>query len=112
MFTDPPPPIVNRDTFDKLKDAKTILLKGEDKEVFGDGTVVIKFAPGHTPGHQALFLKMAKTGPVLLAGDMYHYPEEKTLDRTPTFDADGALNRRTRKAIDAFVKADRSTTVD
>ena len=34
--------------------------------MFGDGTVVIKAAPGHSPGHQVLFLKLAKTGPVLL----------------------------------------------
>jgi len=46
--------------------------------VFGDGTVVIKSSPGHTPGHQALYLKLAKTGNVLLSGDLYHYPEEIT----------------------------------
>ena len=72
--------------------------------MFGDGTVVIKTAPGHTPGHQMLFLKLAKFGPVLLAGDLYHLPEEKTLDRVPTFDFDGAMTRVTRKKVDAFVK--------
>jgi N-acyl homoserine lactone hydrolase len=43
-------------------------------------------APGHAQGHQMLFLKLAKTGAVLLAGDLYHYPEERTLNRVPTFD--------------------------
>ncbi len=56
--------------------------------MFGDGTVVIKFTPGHTPGHQSLFLKLAKTGPVLLSGDLYHYPEEITYKRIPSFDSD------------------------
>ena len=93
-----------RSSYEKLKDAKTILLKGEDKDVFGDGTVVIKYAPGHTPGHQMLFLKLAKFGPVLLAGDLYHYPEEKSLDRVPTFDGDAAMTRVTRKEVDAFIK--------
>ena len=62
--------------FSALKNAKTKLLDNEDFDVFGDGTVVIKSAPGHTPGHQVLFVKLAKRGPVLLVGDLYHYPEE------------------------------------
>jgi glyoxylase-like metal-dependent hydrolase (beta-lactamase superfamily II) len=104
MFDDAPAGIQQRDSYSKLRDAKTMLLKGEDKDVFGDGTVVIKNAPGHTPGHQMLFLKLAKLGPVLLAGDLYHYPEEKTLDRVPTFDGDREMTRRTRKLVDAFVQ--------
>ena len=56
--------------FGKLANSKTILLHSEDHDVFGDGTVVIKFTPGHTPGHQSLFLKLAKTGPIVLSGDL------------------------------------------
>jgi glyoxylase-like metal-dependent hydrolase (beta-lactamase superfamily II) len=104
MFDGAPAGIQQRASYAKLKDAKTILLKGEDKDVFGDGSVVIKYAPGHTPGHQMLFLKLAKLGPVLLAGDLYHYPEEKTLDRVPTFDGDAAMTRITRKKVDEFLK--------
>ena len=74
--------------FTDLAKSKTLLLKGEDHDVFGDGTVVIKFTPGHTPGHQSLFLKLAKTGPILLSGDLYHYPEEITYKRIPSFDSD------------------------
>lgn len=104
MFDGAQARIQERSSYIKLKDAKTILLKGEDKDIFGDGSVVIKYAPGHTPGHQMLFLKLAKLGPVLLAGDLYHYPEEKTLDRVPTFDGDAAMTRVTRKKVDEFVK--------
>src|SRR5215471_13521178 len=104
MFATPAPRIAQPASYNKLKDSKTILLQGEDHDVFGDGSVVIKSAPGHTPGHQVLFLKLAKTGPVLLAGDLYHYPEERTLDRVPTFDADRELTRKTRKTIDEFLK--------
>ena len=49
-----------RSTYDKLKDAKRITLNNEDHDVFGDGTVIIKTAPGHTPGHQMLFLRLQK----------------------------------------------------
>ena len=45
--------------------------------------MIIKPAPGHTPGHQVLFLKLPKTGPVLVAGDLYHYNEERNTDHVP-----------------------------
>src|SRR5262249_2401167 len=46
----------NPDQYRDLEKARTLLLNSEDHDVFGDGTVVIKFSPGHTPGHQSLFL--------------------------------------------------------
>jgi N-acyl homoserine lactone hydrolase len=90
--------------FTELAKSKTLLLKGEDHDVFGDGTVVIKFTPGHTPGHQSLFLKLAKTGPILLSGDLYHYPEEITYKRIPSFDFDKDQTAKSRAMIEEFVK--------
>lgn len=46
-----------------------------DFDVFGDGTVVVKRATGHTPGHQALFVRLPKTGDVLLSGDLVHFAD-------------------------------------
>jgi N-acyl homoserine lactone hydrolase len=92
------------DTYKDLKTAKRITLHNSDYDVFGDGEVIIKTAPGHTPGHQMLFLKLAKFGPVLLAGDLYHLPEERTLDRVPTFDFDADMTRASRKKTEEFVK--------
>jgi len=108
MFADKPPDMVQRATFNEVRNSKTVIIKTDDYDVFGDGSVVIKWAPGHTPGHQMLFVKLAKTGPVLLSGDLYHYPEERTLDRVPTFDVDPGQTRRTRTAIDAFLKKSRA----
>lgn len=54
-----------------------------DHDVFGDGTVVLLFTPGHTPGHQSLYVKLARTGGVVISGDLYHHDEERTLDRMP-----------------------------
>jgi N-acyl homoserine lactone hydrolase len=80
MFPDTPP--ANQPAtavrYSGLKYAKTILLDG-DYDVFGDGSVVIIATPGHTPGHQSLFVKLAQTGPVVLSGDLYHYPSERTI---------------------------------
>jgi len=81
-----------------------MLLHSEDHDVFGDGTVVIKFTPGHTPGHQSLFLKFAKTGPVVLSGDLYHYPEERTTGRFPTFEFDKEQSGKSRAMVDQFLK--------
>src|SRR5690242_6081932 len=90
--------------FTELAKSKTILLKGEDRDVFGDGSVVIKFTPGHTPGHQSLFLKLQKTGPILLSGDLYHYPEEITYKKIPPFDWNQETTAKSRAMIEDFVK--------
>ena len=103
MFGDAPPDLVERRTFSALQTAKTTVIDTDDYDVFGDGSVVIKWAPGHTPGHQMLFVRLGKTGPVLLSGDLYHYPEERRLDRLPTFEFDPRQTRQTRKAIEGFL---------
>lgn len=104
MFSDKPQGIVQPAQYSALKDAKTKLLNDEDFDVFGDGAVVIKSAPGHTPGHQVLFVKLPKTGPVVLAGDLYHYPEERTTGRIPTFEFNAEQSKASRAKIEAFVK--------
>jgi len=104
MFAQKPPDLIQRATFNALANSKTVIIKSDDYDVFRDGSVIIKWAPGHTPGHQVLFVKLAKTGPVLLSGDLYHYPEERMLDRVPTFDVNADQTRRTRTALDAFLK--------
>jgi len=97
-------PVAQRAKYIALKDSKTKILNGQDYDVFGDGTVVIKAAYGHTPGHQVVYLKLAKTGPILLAGDLYHYQEERNTDKTPTFDFDRDQSLASRAAMEAFVK--------
>ena len=69
--------------YDQLVRSKTISMEKDEYDVFGDGTVVIKAAPGHTPGHQVLVLNLAKSGRVMVAGDLYHYPPERTEHRAP-----------------------------
>jgi glyoxylase-like metal-dependent hydrolase (beta-lactamase superfamily II) len=65
-----------------LEHSKTMLLSG-DHDVFGDGTVVVLATPGHTEGHCSLLVRLKNTGPVVLSGDLYHYPEERALKRMP-----------------------------
>jgi glyoxylase-like metal-dependent hydrolase (beta-lactamase superfamily II) len=88
----------------QLKNSKTISLSETDYDVFGDGTVVIKYAPGHTPGHQVLFLKLPKTGPVLIAGDLWHYPEERGSNKVPPIESNKDQTLASRAAMEAFLK--------
>jgi glyoxylase-like metal-dependent hydrolase (beta-lactamase superfamily II) len=104
MFSDAQVGIRTPESYKDLKDARRITLHNADHDVFGDGTVIVESAPGHTPGHQMLFLRLAHFGPLLLAGDLYHVPEEKTLDRVPTFEFDGAMTRATRKKVEEFIE--------
>lgn len=104
MLAEKPPGTTQPSTYSALRQSKTLVLKADEHDVFGDGTVIIKSAPGHTPGHQVLYLKLAKTGGVVLSGDLYHYPEERVLDRVPTFEFNPEQTRASRVAIDAFLK--------
>ncbi len=76
-------PRVNPTFYTALKNSKTIVVDKDEYDVFGDGSVIMKAAPGHTPAHQVLILKLARTGPVMLSGDLFHYPEERTFKRMP-----------------------------
>jgi N-acyl homoserine lactone hydrolase len=57
----------------------------KDKDVFGDGTVVMLDMPGHTPGHHSLLVKLKEKGNVLLTGDQAHFRENYESNGVPTF---------------------------
>ena len=104
MFGSPPSPRTEPQNFSALKNSKTTYITANDYDVFGDGTVVIKATPGHSPGHQSLFLKLAKTGPVVISGDLYHYPEERKLNRIPTTEFNAQMTVASRASLEAFLK--------
>jgi glyoxylase-like metal-dependent hydrolase (beta-lactamase superfamily II) len=103
MFADPPSPRTEPENFSALNRSRTTLIMTPDYDVFGDGNVVIKSAPGHSPGHQVLFVNLTKTGPVVLSGDLYHYPEERRLKKIPTTEFDRNQSAASRAAIEAFL---------
>jgi glyoxylase-like metal-dependent hydrolase (beta-lactamase superfamily II) len=90
--------------YDQLRHSKTVILPNSDYDVFRDGTVVIKYAPGHTPGHQVLALKLPKTGPVLIAGDLWHYAAERKATRAPEGEANGSQTLASRAAMETYLK--------
>jgi N-acyl homoserine lactone hydrolase len=108
MLSSKPPDLTEPASYGALKNRKTTIIGVDQHDVFGDGTVVIKFAPGHTPGHQVLLVKLAKTGPVLLSGDLYHYPQERTLNRLPTFEFNKDQTVTSRADIESFLATNRA----
>ncbi|HMC14475.1 MAG TPA: N-acyl homoserine lactonase family protein [Albitalea sp.] len=90
--------------FDSLNDAKIIRLNG-DHDVFRDGSVVIKSTPGHTPGHQSLFVRLSRTGPVLLSGDFVHLTSNWEAKRVPSLNYDAAQTIRSMNEMESFIKA-------
>ena len=94
----------DQSAYNLLENSKTISLPDTDYDVFGDGTVVIKYAPGHTPGHQVLALNLPNTGPVLIAGDLWHYPEERTANKAPQIESNREQTLASRAAMETFLK--------
>ena len=89
--------------YDGLLSVEPVLIEG-NFDVFGDGTVVIRSSPGHTPGHQVLFVDLAETGPIVLSGDLYHFPESRELRRVPLFNFDEAQTLASMDAVEAFLE--------
>ena len=104
MFSGEPIPRSDPANYSLLKNSKTVIIDQDEYDVFGDETVIIKSAPGHTPGHQVLFLKLKKTGPIVLSGDLYHYPEERTLNRLPVAEFNKEQTAASRGELEVFLK--------
>ncbi len=69
-----------------LEQARTQMIEsGARHDVFGDGSVVIIPAPGHTPGHAVLLVRSANAGDLLLTGDMFHMAESRERRTVPVF---------------------------
>ena len=73
-----------------LKDGGAMEPVTGDKDVFGDGSVVMLDMPGHTPGHHSLLVKLAHKGHILLSGDMAHFTENYASNGVPAFNSNRA----------------------
>jgi N-acyl homoserine lactone hydrolase len=98
----------NPDSYKQLKDNKVVKLTG-DHDVFGDGSVVIKRTIGHTPGHQALYVNLPKSGAVVLSGDLAHFDENWEQKRVPVFNFDKGESLRSMTEMEKFLKEKRAT---
>lgn len=94
--------------YDNLKNGKMEILSG-NHDVFGDGSVQILSAYGHTPGHQVLFVDLPEYGPLVLSGDLYHFRISRREKKVPQFNFDAALTLKAMDKVEKFVKEKNAT---
>lgn len=82
-----------------------------DKDVFGDGSVVILDTPGHTHGSKSLLVKLEAAGPVLLSGDTVHFEEQFANHGVPPFNADRAESLASMDRLEHIAKTLKATLV-
>ena len=89
--------------YSRLADLERLTLHG-DHDVFGDGRVRILSAPGHTPGHQVLFIDLDNYGPVVLSGDLYHFALSREQRRVPGFNVDRDATLASMERVEEFLQ--------
>jgi glyoxylase-like metal-dependent hydrolase (beta-lactamase superfamily II) len=89
--------------YSNLPNLTRVTLNG-DHDVFGDGSVQIISAPGHTPGHQVLYLELENFGPLVLSGDLYHFEVSRELRRAPVFNSDIPQTLKSMDKVEALVR--------
>lgn len=107
-FVDQGNPIFQPDLYMGLADSNMQILEG-DHDVFDDGTVQIISAPGHTPGHQVLLLKLEESGALVLSGDLYHFRKSRELRRVPTFNTNAEDSLASMDKVEALLERENAT---
>jgi N-acyl homoserine lactone hydrolase len=103
VISDPKPNAgINKNTYAPwLTGGSKVEPQPADKDIFGDGSVIMLNLPGHTPGHHSLLVNLKEMGPVLLSGDVTHFRENYDSNGIPTFNVDRA---QSIAALDRFKK--------
>jgi N-acyl homoserine lactone hydrolase len=82
-----------------------------DKDVFGDGSVIMLYTPGHTPGHHSLLVKLPKMGAVFISGDLMHFRENYETNGVPTFNTDRAQTLASLDRAKKIVASAKATVI-
>jgi glyoxylase-like metal-dependent hydrolase (beta-lactamase superfamily II) len=104
FFTNDSAQVQQADIYNSIKELSNVQKLNGDHDVFGDSTVVIKSMPGHTIGHQVLYLDLGLEKPILLTGDLYHIEENRIFKRAPIFNYDIPMTKKSMEAFEAFAK--------
>lgn len=104
FFTNDSAKVQQADIYNSIKELTNVKKLNGDFDVFGDSTVVIKSMPGHTIGHQVLFVDLGLERPILLTGDLYHFEENRTHQRAPIFNYDIPMTKRSMEDFENFAK--------
>jgi len=108
----PPMPGANAKGFAEwIAEKRKVEPLSADKDVFGDGSVMVLRAPGHTPGHNILLVRLKEMGPVLLSGDAVHFLENYDYEGVPGFNFDRAQSIASIQRIKQLQKNLKATLI-
>lgn len=102
--------IVFAELVEPLRESNIVTYEG-DYDVFGDGSVIIVPATGHTPGHAVLRLDLENEGIVWLSGDLYHFIQSREQQIVPAFNFSKPDTLTAMAAIEARIEADNGRLV-
>ena len=94
-----------------MSEKRKVEPQSADKDVFGDGSVVVLRTPGHTPGHQSLLVRLREKGPVILTGDAVHFRENYAASGVPGFNYDRAQTIASIERIKEMEKNLKATVI-
>jgi glyoxylase-like metal-dependent hydrolase (beta-lactamase superfamily II) len=97
-----------RDELDAMRKYDWHEVPGVDVDLFGDGSLVILFMPGHTPGELSLKVRLASRT-FILTGDALHLRDALELEYHFPIDADTLSAVRTIKRIKRLREAEDAT---
>lgn len=83
----------------------------QDKDVFGDGSVIMLYTPGHTPGHHSLFVKLPQAGAFILVGDLAHFQENLDGNGVPAFNTDRGQTLASLDRVKKMAAAHKATII-
>jgi len=109
----PPAPNVNPAPFKTWieGDPANVEVVSGDKDVFGDGSVVMLTTPGHTPGHTSLLVRLAHKGPIILSGDAAHFTANYRNNGVPSFNTNRADTLASLQRIKQLAKNIKATVI-
>src|SRR5580693_6671702 len=93
-----------------IKGANKVEPQPTDKDVFGDGSVIMLATPGHTPGHHSLLVKL-HGGNFVISGDAVHFRENYETNGVPWFNYDRAETLASIDRLKGIVKTFNATLV-
>ena len=113
VLTSPKPPeSANPATFEHwIKGGGKVEPVPLDKDVFGDGSVIMLYTPGHTPGHHSLLVKLPQMGAVVISGDLAHFRENYDTSGVPTFNTDRAQSLASLDRVKKIVSVTKATVI-
>jgi N-acyl homoserine lactone hydrolase len=107
-----PAPSVNFKPFEGwIKGDNKVEPQPNDKDVFGDGSVIMLNTPGHTPGHHSLLVKLPQMGSVVISGDAVHFRENYDNNGVPRFNSDRSQTLASIERLKGIVATFKATLI-